>query len=111
MNSQWRSTEISSVSSDGNTKIRTKINGALDKLTFTSNICTPQGHIDFIDHVDTTAVQMILGRCQLRINTHKTELPTLPQNENTWKNTKKVGSLIGRNEDIEKRKQLSAIFF
>ena len=41
------------------------------------------------------------------IYTDTTEFTALSKNEEDWKNAKKVGSLIGDLEDVERRKQLS----
>ena len=35
------------------------------------------------------------------------EYTILDRNENSWKNTKKVGTLIGDTEDVQRRNQLS----
>ena len=41
------------------------------------------------------------------MNKDKTEFTALSKNEEDWKNAKKVGSLIGDLEDVERRKQFS----
>ena len=46
-------------------------------------------------------------RYNLQVNVDKTEYTILDRNENSWKNTKKVGTLIGDTEDVQRRKQLS----
>ena len=65
--------------------------------------------VDFIgqDYVNINKIQETLHKYQLKVNTDKTEFTALSKNEEDWKNAKKVGSLIGDLEDVEKRKQLS----
>ena len=44
----------------------------------------------------------------LKVNFEKkTEKTSLIKNENAWRSTKKIGSLMGDKEDVERRKQLS----
>ena len=64
---------------------------------------------DFVgqDHVNVETIQNTLANFNLKVNTEKTERTTLIRNSEDWKNSKKVGSLIGGNEDIERRKHLS----
>ena len=65
--------------------------------------------VDFIgqDYVNINEIQETLHKYQLKVNTDKTEFTALSKNEEDWKNAKKVGSLIGDLEDVERRKQLS----
>ena len=65
--------------------------------------------VDFVgqDHVNVETIQNMLANFKLKVNTEKTERTTLIRNSEDWKNSKKVGSLIGDNEDIERRKHLS----
>ena len=67
--------------------------------------------VDFIsqNHIDTSAIQSVLTKYNLKVNIEKTELTTLSRLTHEWKTTKKVGSLIGDEEDIERRKQLSSV--
>ena len=65
--------------------------------------------VDFIgqDYVNINEIQETLHKYQLKVNTDKTEFTALSKNKEDWKNAKKVGSLIGDLEDVERRKQLS----
>ena len=65
--------------------------------------------VDFIgqDYVNINEIQETLHKYQLKVNTDKTEFTALSKSEEDWKNAKKVGSLIGDLEDVERRKQLS----
>ena len=65
--------------------------------------------VDFIgqDYVNINEIQETLHKYQLKVNTDKTEFTALSKNGEDWKNAKKVGSLIGDLEDVERRKQLS----
>ena len=65
--------------------------------------------VDFIgqDYVNINEIQETLHKYQLKVNTDKKEFTALSKNEEDWKNAKKVGSLIGDLEDVERRKQLS----
>ena len=54
-----------------------------------------------------SAVQRTLHRYNLKVNNDKTEKTSLSKNEDAWRSTKKVGSLMGDKEDVERRKQLS----
>ena len=49
-------------------------------------------------------MQRTLHRYNLKVNIDKTEKTSLSKNEDAWRSTKKVGSLMG---DVERRKQLS----
>ena len=65
--------------------------------------------MDFVglEYIDIDAVQRTLHRYNLKVNIDKTEKTSLSKNEDAWRSTKKVGSLMGDKEDVEKRKQLS----
>ena len=67
--------------------------------------------VDFVglEYIDIDAVQRTLHRYNLKVNIDKTEKkkPSLSKNEDAWRSTKKVGSLMGDKEDVERRKQLS----
>ena len=53
-------------------------------------------------------IQNHLQQYNLKVNETKTEYTTLTRDESeVWKKTKKVGSLLGDDEDINRRKQLS----
>ena len=55
------------------------------------------------------AVQRTLHRYNLKVNIDKTEKKTsLSKRRDAWRSTKKVGSLMGDKEDVERRKQLSS---
>ena len=64
--------------------------------------------VDFIsiDPIDIEKVQKDLAKHKLMVNAEKTEFTTLSRNDD-WKGSKKVGSLIGDKEDVDRRKQLS----
>ena len=61
------------------------------------------------DYVNINEIQETLHKYQLKVNKDKTEFTALSKNEEDWKNAKKVGSLIGDLEDVERRKQLSTV--
>ena len=66
--------------------------------------------VDFVglEYIDMDTVQRTLHRYNLKVNIDKTEKKTsLSKNEDAWRSTKKVGSLMGDKEDVERRKQLS----
>ena len=65
--------------------------------------------VDFIarERIDVAQIQRVLKRYNLEVNVDKTEYTILDRNEKSWKNTKKVGTLIGDTEDVQRRKQLS----
>ena len=72
--------------------------------------------VDFISlnqHEDIAEIQNILAQYNLQVNREKTEYTNLERKNNTqeeeWRTTKKVGSLIGDVEDIARRKSLSNI--
>ena len=72
--------------------------------------------VDFVSekgHVNVNNVQRKLSRFNLNVNTDKTEHTELKQKESKvdekWRETKKVGSSLGDNEYIERRKTLSNI--
>ena len=61
-----------------------------------------------LEYIDIDAVQRTLHRYNLKVNIDKTEKKTsLSKHEDAWRSTKKVGSLMGDKEDVERRKQLS----
>ena len=65
--------------------------------------------MDFVglEYIDIDAVQRTLHRYNLKVNIDKTEKTSLSKCEDAWRSTKKVGSLMGDKEDVERRKQLS----
>ena len=74
--------------------------------------------VDFVaidEHADIEEIQRILAQYNLQVNREKTEYTNVERksnsNEEEWRNTKKVGSLIGDKEDIARRKTLSNIAF
>ncbi|GFS25539.1 endonuclease-reverse transcriptase [Elysia marginata] len=52
-------------------------------------------------------IQNELADFRLNVNTNKTEYTLVQKDEEDWKKVKKVGSLLGDTEDIERRRQLS----
>jgi hypothetical protein len=69
---------------------------------------------DVLERVEPEA-KSILGAWNLAVNTDKTELTHIrreKEKENeAWRNTKKLGSLLGDTEDLARRKQLAAASF
>ena len=67
--------------------------------------------VDFIsqEYADIREIESILKTHQLKVNTDKTEYTSISKSEEQWKNVKKVGSLIGDSQDVERRKQLSSL--
>ncbi|GFR75917.1 hypothetical protein ElyMa_005787300 [Elysia marginata] len=64
--------------------------------------------VDFVslEFIKVEEVQKALERHRLFVNVDKTDFTTLSRNAKDWRETKKVGLLIG-DEDVERRKQLS----
>ncbi|GFR66050.1 very-long-chain enoyl-CoA reductase [Elysia marginata] len=65
------------------------------------------GFVAFQD-IDIEEVGKVLEKYNLQVNVDKTEFTNLSRGETNWQTTKKVGTLIGHQEDIERRKQLSS---
>ena len=69
--------------------------------------------ISLIKHKDVSEVSKILRKYNLIVNNDKTEKTVINRkknrNEERWRNVKKVGSLIGDEEDINRRKQLATV--
>ena len=73
--------------------------------------------VDFVsmkEHRDVTEIQEKLKPHQLNVNTDKTEYTIIQRftdkdQERQWRTTKKVGSLIGDVEDVNRRKSLSMV--
>ena len=72
--------------------------------------------VDFIsmkEHRDVSVIQEKLKPHDLNVNTDKTEYTIIQRKINTeekhWRSTKKVGSLIGDEEDVTRRKSLSTV--
>ena len=72
--------------------------------------------VDFVtieDHINIDEVQRKLSEYNLLVNSDKTEYTKLNRKENkseeVWRKTKKVGSLIGDSEDVNRRKDLSTV--
>ena len=67
--------------------------------------------IDFVTpdfaNINMVQIQETLSNFSLKVNADKTELTTLDRNSEDWKKSKKVGTLIGDAEDVERRKYLS----
>ena len=65
--------------------------------------------VDFIgsEFADIAEVQKTLKKYNLLVNADKTEQTTLSRSSKEYKNAKKVGTLIGDEEDINRRKRLS----
>ena len=52
-----------------------------------------------------------LGKFNLKVNASKTEFTCVDRNLTEWRNVKKLGSLLGDKEDLERRKQMATIAF
>ena len=67
--------------------------------------------IDFISmgKIDIEKIKIILQSHDLHVNVEKTDITVLAKEESNWKTTKKVGSLIGDTEDVQRRKLLASI--
>ena len=65
--------------------------------------------VDFIglEFADIAEVQKTLKKYNLQVNADKTEQTTLSRSGKEYKNAKKVGTLIGDEEDTNRRKRLS----
>ena len=67
--------------------------------------------ISMVKHKDVTQVQQILKKYHLLVNNDKTEYTDIKREkkkeDEAWRKVKKVGSLLGDDEDIERRKTLS----
>ena len=65
--------------------------------------------VDFIglEFADIAEVQKTLKKYNLLVNADKTEQTKLSRSGKEYKNAKKVGTLIGDEEDINRRKRLS----
>ncbi|GFS10567.1 hypothetical protein ElyMa_004812400 [Elysia marginata] len=61
-----------------------------------------------VQDIDIEEVGKVLEKYNLPVNVDKTEFTNLSRGETNWQTTKKVGTLIGDQEDIERRKQLSS---
>ncbi|GFS01310.1 hypothetical protein ElyMa_001094000 [Elysia marginata] len=68
----------------------------------------PWGTPYFMRDIDIEEVGKVLEKYNLQVNVDKTEFTNLSRGETNWQTTKKVGTLIGDQEDIERRKQLSS---
>ncbi|GFR83830.1 hypothetical protein ElyMa_005984500 [Elysia marginata] len=103
-----------------NTIIDTKIIGATEEKPFFSNVGTPKRDslspvlfTIYLEHalkedIDIEEVGKVLEKYNLQVNVDKTEFTNLSRGETNWQTTIKVGTLIGDQEDIERRKQLSS---
>ncbi|GFR59989.1 chemosensory receptor A [Elysia marginata] len=67
-------------------------------------------NVDFVafQDIDIEEVGKVLEKYNLQVNVDKTEFTNLSRGETDWQTTKKVSTLIGDQEDIERRKQLSS---
>ena len=65
--------------------------------------------VDFIglEFADIAEVQITLKKYNLLVNADKTEQTTLSRSGKEYKNAKKVGTLIGDEEEFNRRKRLS----
>ncbi|GFS07895.1 hypothetical protein ElyMa_003001400 [Elysia marginata] len=66
--------------------------------------------VDFVvfQDIDIEEVGKVFEKYNLQVNVDKTEFTNLSRGETNWQTTKKVGTLIGDQEDIERRRQLSS---
>ena len=69
--------------------------------------------ISMVQHKDINQVQQVLGKYNLLVNNDKTEYTNIKREakteDETWRKVKKVGSLLGDEEDIDRRKTLSTL--
>ena len=72
--------------------------------------------VDFVStikHKDIRQVQEVLAKYNLLVNEEKTEYTKIKREskkeEESWRKVKKVGSLLGDEEDIERRKKLATV--
>ena len=67
--------------------------------------------ISMIKHKDVGDISKVLKKYKLLVNNDKTECTTISRKnqkkEEEWRSTRKVGSLLGDEEDINRRKQLA----
>ena len=72
------------------------------------------GSKEVLDAIEPVA-KTILGNWNLAMNTDKTEFTHLKRQETkedeNWRNTKKLGTLLGDTEELKRRKQLAAASF
>ncbi|GFR84549.1 hypothetical protein ElyMa_002419900 [Elysia marginata] len=61
-----------------------------------------------IAYAEDVVVGKVLEKYNLEVNIDKTEFTNLSRGETNWQTTKKVGTLIEDQKDIERRKQLSS---
>ena len=79
---------------------------------FEKTLLTEIAYADDVDFIglgfaDIAEVQKTLKKYNLLVNADKTEQTTLSRSGKEYKNAKKVGTLIGDEEDINRRKRLS----
>ena len=89
----------------------------IDETPLPTEIC----YADDVDFISTTPrdniieVENHLAQFDLMVNKDKTEYTTVKRSnsetEVSWRKPKKVGSLLGDHEDVERRKQLAAASF
>eukprot|EP00794_Sanderia_malayensis_P001765 gene1765-1967_t len=69
--------------------------------------------ISMIKHKDDNEMSGILKKYKLLVNNDKTEYTTInrkkAKNDEEWRKVKKVGSLLGDEEDIDRRKQIANV--
>ena len=56
------------------------------------------------NHRNVDTIQEVLHRHHLKVNTDKIEYTTIKRDLDDWKKSKKVGSLLGDKEEIQRRK-------
>jgi hypothetical protein len=86
------------------------------EIIYADDMDTISKSLDLIAQTEATA-PAILGRWDLLVNSDKTEHTTLKRGEETtnehetWRNTKKLGTLLGETQEMHRRKQLAAAAF
>ena len=77
--------------------------------TLPTEIVYMHDDVDFIglEFANIAEVQKTLKKYNLLVNADKTEQTTLSRSGKEYKNAKKVGTLVGHEEDINRRKRLS----
>ena len=94
-------------------EVRTILPRPILKKTRQQNLYNYADDVDFIglEFADIAEVQKTLKKYNLLVNADKTEQTTLSRSGKEYKNAKKVGTLIGDEEDMNRRKRLSTAAF
>jgi hypothetical protein len=91
-------------------------NSVPQEIIYADDMDTISKSLDFIAQTEAAA-PAALDRWHLLVNSDKTEHTTLKRGEETtteqepWRNTKKLGTLLGDTQEMHRRKQLAAAAF